>query len=771
MLVTRNALQTYPQLAGYPNPNYFRDISARNNYYGSTSIPNGQYCAIGGDPDSNDPDDWNEAVWRVDQYNGSNWVEVAIDTNFALIVTNAGLRALTDAVHGQYKLEISRIAIRQTGLDSANVDLLNWTASDFLYGAANGYNDVCLDTANRQNTTFTLENNLSWRTNLLNGGLQFTVKLDVSTMGQEAADITPTLTDYNVSMIALFVKNQTSTANEDVLFAVANLPTSVKKLTTTPNRIGNALKFYLNTTLTNLGNATDLDIITDSVNSIAEVITEDELPEYYDGVSSPYNIFLVDSFNGTNVPALAVRKGNPVDIENPISWTFFTPTDDCLRVEDPDLISADLANYMIAAWDTVEGKYVPADGSTPLANTQHLAGLYNNNTIIYSGKIMNSNRAYTYQYRCDTSQASGYLAGETLVAEAEIVGTGEYQRININIVAVGNEGGREGVPVQYTITPVQGNTELTTHDTYVSTAYPDPEHPGSGTGLMIRVNSILNGNIAWNFPTSWIDRPLFADTGANAGLLTTTETEMFVGWCINSSTIKLALDLRNEATFSSYGTTRYATYAETANTGANPDAYETTAIVPRNLKRNYFQITLPSTSETDANINLTNDGRDRSHAIKVDTYTTFTKSIECTGTDLDGVAFKGTAYRALWEDLAEYYSSDQLYPAGTLICIGSGTAEITVAKNECNGIISTKPGFELGNKSSAFDLPVALIGKVPVLFADDCTPVFGDRIYLSKNIPGRASTIPFGKCLGKIIDKREHLDQVNNILCSIRIQF
>ena len=764
MLVTRNALQTYPQLAGYPNPNYFRDITARNNYYGSSNIPNGQYCAIGGDPDSNNPDDWNEAVWRVDQFNGSNWAEVAIDTNFALIVTNSGLRALTDAVHGQYKLEVSRIAIRKTGLDSANVDLLNWTASDFLYGAADGYADICLDTANRQNPTFTLENNLTWRTNLLNGGVQFTVMLNVETMGQESADAIPTLTDFNVSMIAIFVKNQTSTANEDVLFAVANLPASVKKIATTPSKVGNALKFYLNTTLTNLGNATNLDIITDSVNSIAEVITEDDLPEYYDGVSSPYNIFLVDSFSGTNVPALAVRKGNPVDIENPITWTFFTPTDDCLRVEDPDLISSSLTNYMIAAWDTETGKYVPADGSTPMANTQHLAGLYNNNTIVYAGKITNTNKAYTYQYRCDTTQATGYLAGETLIAEAEIVGTAEYQRLTINIVAVDING----TPQQWTVTPVQGNIEITTNDTYVPAAYPDPNNPGSGTGFMIKASSVENSNISWNFPVSWINKPLFADTGANAGLLTTDETEMFVGWCVSPNAIKLALDLRNEATTSSYGTTRYATDEEVRNATGETQVNLRTSVTPKTLQDNYIQKTAISG----------NPGYDCNDPIQVYSCLQFNTPIYGRGVSaptlqdpVGGVSFYGTAYRALWEDLAEYYAADQLYPAGTLICIGSGTAEITLAKNECNGIISTKPGFELGNKKSAFDLPVALIGKVPVLFADDCIPTFGDRIYLSKNVPGRASTVPFGRCLGKIIDKREHLDQVNNILCSIRIQF
>ena len=68
-------------------------------------------------------------------------------------------------------------------------------------------------------------------------------------------------------------------------------------------------------------------------------------------------------------------------------------------------------------------------------------------------------------------------------------------------------------------------------------------------------------------------------------------------------------------------------------------------------------------------------------------------------------------------DLAEYYRADKLYPAGTLVTVGDGHEEIIIAKTVRNGIICSFPGYELGNKDSAFDLPLALVGKVPVLFA------------------------------------------------------
>ena len=310
---------------------------------------------------------------------------------------------------------------------------------------------------------------------------------------------------------------------------------------------------------------------------------------------------------------------------------------------------------------------------------------------------------------------------------------------------------------------------------------PYADSPVTGENFKIKVTAVQNDAVTWNFPLSWYNKPLYVDynhtntTEWNTyklnlpedernnpdrrGLLTTVYNEYtsthFVGWCLNNNSVRLALDLRNEASYTNYGTTRYATHAETANVNTNVDANQTTSVVPRNLKMNYLQITMPTTSEGSAESNLTNDGSTRAKAITVDTYTKFTKTIECTGTDLDGVAFKGTAYRAMWADLAEYYQSDKVYPAGTLICIGAGLKEITEAKTECNGIISTKPGYQLGEKKDKLYLPVALVGKVPVLFAQDCVPHFGDRIYLSKNNPGKASIIPFGKCLGKIIDKCE----------------
>lgn len=112
----------------------------------------------------------------------------------------------------------------------------------------------------------------------------------------------------------------------------------------------------------------------------------------------------------------------------------------------------------------------------------------------------------------------------------------------------------------------------------------------------------------------------------------------------------------------------------------------------------------------------------------------------------------GTAYRALWGDIAEYYKSDKPYPAGTVVQFG-GDAEITIATTEACSVISdeTKAAFLISNKNSneIGYLPVVLSGKVEVLL--DGYAQKHQKLYLSKNKPGTASTVPNGNVLGRAI--------------------
>ena len=92
---------------------------------------------------------------------------------------------------------------------------------------------------------------------------------------------------------------------------------------------------------------------------------------------------------------------------------------------------------------------------------------------------------------------------------------------------------------------------------------------------------------------------------------------------------------------------------------------------------------------------------------------------------------QGTCTNALWADLAEQYVSDEKYPVGTLICFG-GEKDITIAKVNCNGVISDKPGFLLDSKLENSQ-PIALVGKTPIRVIGKIKKF--DRIVLS-DIPG-----------------------------------
>ena len=250
MAASRYTLQKYPTLAGDDTTYYFSSRAKRDEYFLTATPTINQLTAINTKGLSAENTDWGDPVWEVDVYNGTNWYQMEVDPDFALVITNDGLRALTDAKDAKYVLEVSRIIVKQTPIP-AGIDIANLTHNTFVSSATSprAYSDVCLDTFNVRNTTFTIEKNLSARTNLLNGGLQFTLELDLNCLGQESAtqssSVNPTLTQYDVGCVGLYVKNQNEEGNSEKLFAVASLPSAVKKLTTTPTTIGNAIKLYL----------------------------------------------------------------------------------------------------------------------------------------------------------------------------------------------------------------------------------------------------------------------------------------------------------------------------------------------------------------------------------------------------------------------------------------------------------------------------------------------------------------------------------------------
>ena len=82
--------------------------------------------------------------------------------------------------------------------------------------------------------------------------------------------------------------------------------------------------------------------------------------------------------------------------------------------------------------------------------------------------------------------------------------------------------------------------------------------------------------------------------------------------------------------------------------------------------------------------------------------------------DVYATTFQGQATSAQYADLAEIYSADQDYEAGTVVKLG-GDAEITATTSfndiDVFGVVSTNPAYLMN--SEAEGLPVALTGRVP----------------------------------------------------------
>ena len=98
--------------------------------------------------------------------------------------------------------------------------------------------------------------------------------------------------------------------------------------------------------------------------------------------------------------------------------------------------------------------------------------------------------------------------------------------------------------------------------------------------------------------------------------------------------------------------------------------------------------------------------------------------------------FQGVATTAQYADMAEVYSSDADYEAGTVVKLG-GDAEITMttthADTDVFGVISTSPAYLMN--AEAEGLPVAMTGRVPVKVIGKISK--GERL-VSSDVPGLA---------------------------------
>tara|TARA_B100000035_G_C21035608_1_gene570746 strand:+ start:5298 stop:6167 length:870 start_codon:yes stop_codon:yes gene_type:complete len=103
-----------------------------------------------------------------------------------------------------------------------------------------------------------------------------------------------------------------------------------------------------------------------------------------------------------------------------------------------------------------------------------------------------------------------------------------------------------------------------------------------------------------------------------------------------------------------------------------------------------------------------------------------------------GTKMHGTATEAEYADLAELYSSDKEYEAGTVVKIG-GEAEVTettyIRDEDVFGVVSSDPAYLMNSMLKGTSVPVALAGRVPCKVTGEITK--GQRL-TSSDTPGVA---------------------------------
>lgn len=735
---------------------------SRDEYF--ISYPNelkaGIYCAVGNDANG----------WELQQYNGYNWEVIEPDESYKLVVTSAGLEAITNTIIGGYKLSISGIKIIDQVVTNPNPSFIDWDDSTFIkYGNVTfsiGTLNAHYPADDGDGSYSYLKQVLSWRYNSSSGGLQYCLDLPPEGIGSQSDNDED---EWSVGTIGLYVKGNDGAT--DVLFAVASLPSVIKKYATETKTLGNRLKFYFNTVLNNFGFVSNLDVMEDGNCSLPEFPNESFLDCPKDSNRLPYNCYLIDDLYGSNIPALAVpRRVNSLDNDNntvSTDWIYFQPSDNFIYAT-ADKFDVNVQDYQFVYWNSNEKKYKLAQGRFPddanSINIEMPVGLRIGNNIVYSGEIVNNQ--YTYKYEIGLyNGGSGYSIGDELdiVVRDNLVTKIKVTNVNVD------EG---GIITSFAILSPYGSIGIP-GDEYliIDSAVYDVKSqlPRNGHGARFKIKSTQMTRKIWEFSADELNQPVYCGRGSDAGNPVFEQTDCFIGWVTGSNSIRLALDLRNEATTTVQGTTRYATNTEVKDVVDYPTPANASAVTPQCLYNNFIQRTKPS--------NSTQDGASWNNPIEVNTCVHFkevvvgrnmtkTQALNLTDQSID---FFGRAYRAEWADLAEYYESDEIYLPGTLIAFGQGSKEISKAQFEADGVISTKPGLQLGVKKNAYYLPVALTGRVPVMMDGNSINYFGDKIYLSRVKPGTASTIKNGKCIGKIIDRNPGTKRT--VECVVRIDF
>ena len=232
----------------------------------------------------------------------------------------------------------------------------------------------------------------------------------------------------------------------------------------------------------------------------------------------------------------------------------------------------------------------------------------------------------------------------------------------------------------------------------------------------------------------------YADGGSNAGKLTTTLNNFYVGYAINEHTLFLGVQ--------SESVNNKTDSINTGNPSSNKYPSEQAIVnyvtsIRNEIAGNYALKDMSNVGDATFKGNIT-----------------FNRLI------------RGTAQSAQWRaDLAEYYEADANYPKGTLVKFG-GKKEITIADvNNVNAVISSDPAIILNSAMEQVEnaAKIALIGRVPVRVLGKVQKF--DKIAPSPYYAGLAcvnnqTNNPLGIAL-----ESSDVEDEKMILCSVKINF
>lgn len=267
--------------------------------------------------------------------------------------------------------------------------------------------------------------------------------------------------------------------------------------------------------------------------------------------------------------------------------------------------------------------------------------------------------------------------------------------------------------------------------------------PGDSYGLSVDGNVKITGNADITGNT-WIG----GNTTIEGYLKVNSDISGFRNFylnnilCATTSQVTIAPSLSLGNNLIVHGTTLF----QNNITGTN--AYLTGTLTCNSITANYGNIT----NLTVTNGNITNLTATNGH---------FT-NLTCTN------VAQLTAAHAQWSDLAEYYLADAKYEAGTLMQFG-GSNEVTIAKNEVNAIVTSKPAFLMNSslKDNPLGCPLALAGRIPVKVIGKINKF--DKIVLSE-IPGIGKVIENEgqKVIGRALESNDNAN-IKLVECIVRI--